>query len=560
MAVYSRSGQPEDGLEPLPRLATSIAVPLIGLSVYAFCVFVVRTRHRTPSVWVPPALWMLSGAVTGLSAASMRGVLSGRPSIDATNITFSAIFTTICLSILTVGVSSLTERRRRAEILARQRDHLLEMRSSAHNFAVRQTHLLLEVITHVVSPEIDRLRVRVKSLGVDPSIDTLQDLQLAITQDSTQMVRRISHESSPHLGSGVAKSVPLRSDWQDLLRLVGAAKVSVPLTMLTAVLLFASQFNLGCIGVPTLGTLAFLVVTIGVGAGGLAGPLSRPPASLIWLVFAAAAGFAAYRVVLGLSPSRCSWITSGWESAVASLTALTAFLLLTIVVQASRQVAQLVRELESTNEQIAVVTRQFNLAGLITQEQISRVLHGPIQGRLAAAAMAIRVHLDQREAGGHPSTEALTHRVTTLLDEAAEDLQILTDSGVPTPLDIKEALLELGQRWNGFLQTTINVMPEADTFLAHHPEWTARVIQCAEEALTNSSRHGSARHATITLSIDGSTFLSLEVLDDGQGPDEDVVTGLGLGTVTTSGGTWSLSRRDSGGAALTVRWPLPETL
>ncbi len=503
---------------------------------------------------------MVSGAVTGLSAASMRGVLSGRPSVDATSIALSAIFTTICLSIVTVGVSSLTERRRRAEILARQRDHLLEMRSRAHDFAVRQTQLLLEVITQVVSPEIDRLRVRVKSLGVDPSIDTLQDLQLAITQDSTQMVRRISHESSPHLGSGVAKAVPLRFDWQDLLRLVGGAKVSVPLTMLAAVLLFASQFNLGCIGVPTLGTLAFLVVTIGVGAGGLAGPLSRSPASLIWLVFAAAAGFAAYRIVLGLSPNRCSWVASDWESAIASVTALTAFLLLTIVVQASRQVAQLVRELESTNEQIAVVTRQFNLADLITQEQISRVLHGPIQGRLAAAAMAIRVHLDQREAGAHPSTEALTHRVTTLLDEAAEDLQSLTDSGVPTPLDIQEALLELGRRWDGFLHATINVMPEADAFLAHRPEWTARVNQCAEEAFTNSSRHGAARHATVTLSIDGSTFLSLEVLDDGQGPDEDVVTGFGLGTVTTSGGTWSLSRRDSGGAALTVRWPLPETL
>lgn len=560
LGVYSRSGQPEGGLDPLPRLATSVLAPTISLLFYAICVSVVRHRSQPTPLWLPPTLWLMAGSVTGVMAGLIRADLSGRPGLDVTNIILSAIFAAVTVGIATVGVSSLTERRRQTGILAQQRDQLLDLRSQARAFAIEQTQILLSVIAHVVSPEIDRLRSRVRSLGVDPSIDKLRDLQQIIAEDSTEMVRRISHEASAQPTTVAVTPAPVKSTGRDILHLVSAATISIPLTVITAVMLFAAQFNLGCLGVPTLAVLAFLVVTLGVGSLGLAGPLSKPPVSLLWLVFATGMGFAAYRVVLALSPSRCSWTTSGWESAVASLTALTGFLVLTVVVQASRQAAQMVRDLESTNEQIAVVTRQFNLAGLITQEQISRVLHGPIQGRLAAAAMAIRVHLDQREAGRHPSTEALTHRVTTLLDEAAEDLHTLTDSGVPTPLDIKGSLLELGQRWSGFLHATINVMPEADTFLAHHPEWTARVIQCAEEALTNSSRHGSARHATVTLSIDGSIFLSLEVLDDGQGPDEDVVIGLGLGSVTTSGGTWSLSRRDCGGAALTVRWPLPQTL
>lgn len=520
---------------------------------------VLRLRSRPTPLWLPPLLWLTAGAVTGLAAGVIRATLSGVPGLDVTNIILSAIFAAVTVGVATVGVSSLTERQRQTVILARQRDQLLDLRSQAHAFAVRQTQILLTVITQVVSPEIERLKYRVQSLGVDPSIDKLRDLQQVIAEDATDIVRRISHEASTQPHTDAPRPTAVKTTGRDIVHLMSAATISIPLTAITAVMLFAAQFNLGCLGVPTLAVLAFLVVTLGVGAWGLTGPLSRPPVSLLWLVFATAMGFAAYRVVLNLSPSRCTWTASGWESAVASLTALTGFLVLTIIVQASRQAASMVRELESTNEQITEVTRQFNQAGLITQEQISRVLHGPIQGRLAAAAMAIRLHLDQREAGGHPSTHALTHRVSALLDEAADDLHNLADSAVSPNVDINIVLRDLAKRWSGFLTTSITVMPESAAFFDRHPEWTARVVQGAEEALTNSSRHGLARHASITVSIDGSTFLTLEVIDDGQGPEEDFVTGLGLGGVTTSGGSWTLARRDNGGATLMIRWPLPGT-
>jgi signal transduction histidine kinase len=83
-------------------------------------------------------------------------------------------------------------------------------------------------------------------------------------------------------------------------------------------------------------------------------------------------------------------------------------------------------------------------------------------------------------------------------------------------------------------------------------------FRIAQEALTNVSRHAGAGHASIALAV--GEALSLTVSDDGRGLPENQLNGVGLTSMreraTELGGTFAVSRRETGGTELAVRLPL----
>ncbi|MEY2965028.1 MAG: hypothetical protein ACO3YU_04640 [Candidatus Nanopelagicales bacterium] len=520
-------------------------------------VSIIRRGNAPFPAWLPPALWFASGVISSLTAWFLRLTFVDGRAIDYTNLALNGFFVTLTVGIATVGFASLTDRRRQVLVLAQQREQLIDLRSQAEDRALRRSTELQAAVSAVVAPEIDRLREEISALGMDPDIDRLREVQANLASYSESMVRRISHDMSQSREPINSQPAPILSTWRDSARLAASAQVSAPLTVVAAILLFLPQINLGCVGIPLLAVTAFLAVTVGFGLLGRIQALSRPPLSLAWLLISALLGFTAYRLILNAGPQQCTWVTEGWESALATATAITVFLGLTIVVQSSRQAALMIRDLESTNLEIVEVTRQLNLTGALTQGQISQILHGPIQGRLAAAIMALRIHMDEVLKGESPSSALLQLRITTLLDDAADDLLALGRPASASSADAEDLLVDLGSRWRGFLDIDISLDAGAQGFLGEHADWVPRVIQCVEEALTNASRHGSARHALVELSLDGSIYLVCTVTDDGHGVVEDIGEGIGLTGIITSGGTWQLSPNRPRGARLKVMWPLP---
>lgn len=538
-------------------MAISLTAPVVGFIAYAAVVFIIRRRRVAFPVWMAPALWFISGVISSLTAWFLRFTFVDGPAIDYLNLALNGVFITLTVGIATVGFASLTDRRRQMLVLAQQRERLIDLRSQAEDRALQRSTELQAVVSAVVAPEIDRLRNEISALGMNPGIDRLREVQEDLSSYSDSMVRRISHDMSQSREPINSQPAPILSTWRDSARLAASAQVSAPLTAVAALLLFLPQFNLGCVGIPLLAVTAFLAVTVGVGLLGRVKAISHPPLSLAWLLLSALLGFTAYRLVLNAGPQQCTWVTEWWESALATATAITVFLGLTIVVQSSRQAAVMIRDLESTNLEIIEVTRQLNLTGALTQGQISQILHGPIQGRLAAAIMALRIHMDEVLKGESPSSALLQLRITTLLDDAADDLLALGKPASASSATAKDLLVELGNRWRGFLDIDISLDADAQGFLGEHSDWIPRVIQCVEEALTNSSRHGSARHALVELSLDGSIYLVCTVTDDGYGVTEDIGEGIGLTGIIASGGTWNLSSNQPHGARLKVMWPLP---
>jgi signal transduction histidine kinase len=551
-AVYTRSG--DDGLDLPIRVGISALAPLAGLATYAVAIAAVGRGRIASRSWYAPTLWALAGAVTALAASIMRSMAVGAVLIAPGALALSAVFSVLLVGVTTTGVASLASRQRQMRVLAAQQGRLIDMRAEAEGYVHYQSSELARIVEGVVSPEIVRLREDVLALDASADADRLQGIYDEIATYSNDVVRGISHEMSTPTVLPLLPDVRSDSDGRLMARIIGSARVNAPLTMLLALLLLLAQSSWGCIGVTSMAVSAFVVVTIAVGSVGLIGRLRRAPWSLAWLMMSAALGFLAYRLVLDAGPEQCLWASTPLESATGAIVGVVLFLGLTVVVEASMQAAARVEMLEVTNRDLSEITGRLNHLGLVTREQVAELLHGPVQGRLAAVSLAIRLHMDSLQRGEDPSLSELKRRVDHLLDETSRDLQRLGREPVDSSRDVAERLTAVVIQWQGFLDLTVDTDALVVDVLHGHPDAAERLARCLDEAVTNASRHGGARRVMARCRIEEGSLLVLDVVDDGIGVIDSPTAGIGLESVTASGGVWQFVPVSGTGAHLRVTW------
>lgn len=557
VAIYSRSGEQTPDLSPALRWGTSILGPLTALATYAGLLRALGRARAAAKSWTAPVLWAIAGATSALVASSLRSIATGTMQISPQNALLSAAFAVILMGVATMAVASFASRERQMRVLALRQNRLVSMRAEAENYAAHQSSELARIVERVMNPEIRRLRDEVSALDASPGTDQLQQIYDEISRYSSDVVRGISHEiaaPSPSIHDHPASG---EAGWRVAASLMGGARVNASLTILCAFLLVFATFNMGCLGVTSGAVSVFVLVTLALGALGRFGLLTRAPWSLMWLTFAGITGFAAYRLVLGTGPEECTWATTPFESALGAVTALLLFLGLTVVIAASRQAAERVETLEAANRELAEITLHLNRVGLVTREQVAELLHGPVQGRLAAVSLAIRLHLDSRQRGEDRSLPDLKRRVDRLLDETSRDLQRLGREPVDASQDVQERLHAVATQWQGFLDLTIDVDAHVIDRLDGHPGPVDRLTRCLGEAVTNASRHGGARRVMAQCRLENGTLLVLDVVDDGTGVAGSPKAGMGLEGVAALGGVWQFEPVSGQGAHLRVTWIIP---
>lgn len=180
-------------------------------------------------------------------------------------------------------------------------------------------------------------------------------------------------------------------------------------------------------------------------------------------------------------------------------------------ISASREVAQLARE-------------------------SARILHGSVQTRLIACAVAIERAAD-------------THDADAFRAALQEAQVILTD---PTRQEVRDytSLTEEVQRkvdlWSSLCSVTVTIDDDARTIDGARARDVGRVI---EEGLSNAIRHGEADSINVTIGADA-TSIRISITDDGCGPGNGPA-GLGSSLLDSVSDEWSL-RGITSGSELTV--------
>jgi hypothetical protein len=194
-------------------------------------------------------------------------------------------------------------------------------------------------------------------------------------------------------------------------------------------------------------------------------------------------------------------------------------------------------------EQIEVAMRNSQIS--LAASSAAQVLHGEVQSRLLASALAIE-RLDAEA----DSNELLAMLVDTRLLLAAPFQE---DAAVAhSEISLKAEVKRKASLWQGIVQVSLafdGAFDDLGNSIAHD---AGRVV---EEAIANAVRHGKAKRVDVTV-YRGSHGINISVSDDGVrhisiGSD-DVRRGMGTTLFeAVSGGAWTMSRRD-GGTVLTV--------
>jgi hypothetical protein len=172
---------------------------------------------------------------------------------------------------------------------------------------------------------------------------------------------------------------------------------------------------------------------------------------------------------------------------------------------------------------------------------MAQYLHGNLQSRLMASALAIEM------AGNAQDSKALL----TEIEKAKQSIATPFDQFTSHELGlVSDELSRLMVMWEGILSTEL-VLSSLDEDVSSID--TRNIVHVVEEAFSNALRHGLATEATILL-IPTNSGISLTVIDNGIGP-RDGSPGLGSSLFNSiAGSNWSLSRGPDGvGAQLNLQ-------
>jgi signal transduction histidine kinase len=507
-----------------------------------------RPARRVP-VMVVVGVWTLIGLV--------RALVLDRFYVEGVVQIVSATVTLAGWALLIIYVAAtIAEERDRATQLRLAHAELLAVRDSTEGLLAAERARLAEAVRQSVSPEITRLRQLVTVLDRPGSTQEITALADSVAAYSTDVVRQASRDirvdasmPRPVLAAG-GHGGHLPTVMQSYARASQPILVPMGLITLRALTVWASQDDLLA---AALGLVGLAVVT---GAGwwlrSMIDRLLRRPS---WKELVASS-------VLAVGMAVTLMLIFDWAREGVSgpnyvpLPLIVAFVLAVLV--AARLVTALelrwrlqIADWERVNDELGSANRKLADEVHVVRDKLAGILHGPVQGRLAAASMALRMYVSALESGGHPDLRETVTMATTLLDRANADIERLGAGGSDEGLTLDDGIRRIASNWSGLLAIDYVI----DDAWPRPGELAVDCIDLVSELVTNASRHGDARHVRIRVQGLNAHSLLIESVDDGSGPGENVAEGQGLAGVGRWHGDWRVSRDDAGGArvVLTLR-------
>ena len=228
--------------------------------------------------------------------------------------------------------------------------------------------------------------------------------------------------------------------------------------------------------------------------------------------------------------------------------------------QIARKINHLVGVLgvsKSDNERLA---RQALTAKEQERRYFAQELHDSLgQAVSAIKAMAVSIAMRTRETDAVAAESAT--KIEKISDTAYSSVRELMSWLRPAVLDelgLSHALRNMVDEWNAHHEDTFCRLRMEGSIDDLKEDQKINVYRIVQEALTNAAKYAEASNIDITLG--GQEVLSLMIVDDGQGFDQDkVVLGMGLSgirdRVNMLQGTVTISSRPGKGTTIHVEFP-----
>ena len=519
------------------RVLSWLPVGLISAALGAGLVLVYeQRRHRAPLSTVQA---FITAAVLGLLLGFAQWVITLIPGFDA----FRQPLLVIVASTFTIGLlgaaALLFQQVAKSQVQRRQEAideaiSLAQAREEVADIAQRMQIVLTHDIDATLSPARasieERLRDQERRFSAEEWKDAARQLRAAASETVGPLSRRLwvptTPDGSPIGLAQIVRNVITKQQLQPRTMALVATVSLLPVGVSIAgwrigllLLAVGIAFIFTVLGsgnalmrkFPRQHAVIFVAAAVFVQAGHLLIPAARElagasPYSLTEFLVASVIG-----IVLIVLTSSFGTFRSYREDVARSITA-ELDSELTASIAASRQVAQLARE-------------------------SARILHGTVQTRLIACAVAIERAADTQDIEAFQAAlhEAQAVLVDPTYQENKDDVTLIDE--VQRKVDL----------WSGLCDITMDVDPQLATTTGRVARDVGRVV---EEGLSNAIRHGDAGAISVSVK-EVSSQIVVVIQDDGAGP-QGGTPGLGSSLLDSVSAHWQLEPT-AAGARLTVR-------
>ena len=179
-----------------------------------------------------------------------------------------------------------------------------------------------------------------------------------------------------------------------------------------------------------------------------------------------------------------------------------------------------------------------------SRAKIAKLLHGPIQGKIAGAVLALRIYASNDKT----VAEEDIRNIKSLLSSIETDLNnIINYQDTSLKVNLDQSLETLKSNWGELLNIEIRKDLTLDLNVINNLQ--ANILEVLDEAISNALRHGSASKVEIGLSLEKGCF-TITVKDNGVGVGKNYKPGFGMGVYKENNFQFLITAGETEGSVL----------
>ncbi|NBX70807.1 MAG: hypothetical protein EBQ98_02725, partial [Actinobacteria bacterium] len=216
---------------------------------------------------------------------------------------------------------------------------------------------------------------------------------------------------------------------------------------------------------------------------------------------------------------------------------------------------------EVANKQLSRDLERVQFNRQLARRDLSRLLHGPIQGRLAAVRIKLNLLSNASQANRLAPSQDEISDLARKVEEITDEIETFTvRQRQQESVDVAAQVNTLISNWQGLVEISFDSTQAAMEHLYGDSYLSRKIVDACAESITNASRHGNAKQIKIHLDlVTEDSVIRLKVIDNGKAANIGFSPGIGLQDISSDGGMWSYEMTESG-TTFVVDFPITNLL